>query len=77
MLASYLKGIGGVAPYLHKNVVFDQLEKIKILLQQNILTETQAYTKEKSEMLFTGLRALLKRVYTVEVVYEYENNLKI
>lgn len=32
MLSSYLKGIGYIAPYLHKKIVLEQLYKIKILL---------------------------------------------
>lgn len=32
MLSSYLKGIGSVAAYLHKKVIFDQLNKIKKVL---------------------------------------------
>ena len=61
MLSSYLKGLSGVSAYLHKQLVIDQVRRVKNLLEKNILTESQGYTKEKSEMLFSGLRALLKR----------------
>jgi hypothetical protein len=29
MLSSYLKGIGSVAAYLHKNIILSQIVKIK------------------------------------------------
>jgi hypothetical protein len=61
MLSSYVKGLSGISAYLHKQVVLEQVKRLKDLLQSNILTENQTYTKEKSEMLFSGLRALLKR----------------
>lgn len=35
------------------------------------------FTKEKSEMVFSGLRILQKRVYNNDFVYQYENRIKM
>lgn len=45
MLSSYVKGLSGISAYLHKQVVLEQVKRLKDLLQSNILTENQTYTK--------------------------------
>lgn len=35
------------------------------------------FTKEQSEMTFSGLKALQKRIYSFDYVTKYENSLKM
>lgn len=44
-LCSYVKAIGNVSQYLHKQVVTDLVEKMKVIVEQHIFANSDIVTK--------------------------------
>lgn len=45
-LCSYVKAIGNVAQYLHKQVIVGLVEKLKVIVEQHIFANSDIVTKE-------------------------------
>lgn len=64
-LSIYVKGISGVALCLHKSLIKEIVEKLKPIIERHIFCENEQFlkefTKERSEMLFSGFKVLQRR----------------
>ena len=80
-LCMYVKGISGIAQCLNKSLVRDLVNRLKPIIEQHIFNESEQFlkdfTKDRSEMLFSGFKVLQRRILTLEAVYEYENDKKM
>jgi hypothetical protein len=45
MVSVYLKGLSGVVGYLHRQVVLEQVFRLKKLIEKNIMGENIGYSK--------------------------------
>lgn len=66
---------------MNRELVKKLIDKIKVLFERylfgNVEKTTKTFTKEQSEMTFSGLKALQKRIYSNDFVSKYENTLKM
>lgn len=64
-LSIYVKGISGAAQLLHKVLVKEIVERLKPVIEKHIFNDSEQFlkefTKERSEMLFSGFKLLQRR----------------
>ena len=60
-----MKAISGSAQLLHKTLVKEVVERLKPVIEKHIFTDSEQFlkefTKERSEMLFSGFKLLQRR----------------
>lgn len=81
ILCYFIKGVSGVSPYLHRQLAKNLAERMKTVFDRylfdNIEKATKTMTKQRIEIIFSGLKALQKRVYSSQFVSKYENTIKM
>lgn len=77
----FAKGINGISVLLHRKFIHEIVPKLKKLVHKYIFDDPDKmeknFTKDKSEMIFSGLRALQKRICSNDIVYRFENQIKM
>lgn len=72
-MSIYVKGLSGVAQLLHKTLVKEVVERLKPIIERHIFTESEQFlkefTKERSEMLFSGFKLLQRRSKSLLIQY--------
>lgn len=73
----FSKGINGIASFLNRKFIQEIIERLRSLVYKYIFSDpekmTKQFTKEKSSMIFAGIRALQKRICSTDSVYKFEN----
>lgn len=64
-LCVYVKGISGIGQCLNKELVRELVEQLKPVIESHIFCENEQFlkefSKERSEMLFSGFKVLQRR----------------
>lgn len=64
-LCTYVKGISGIAQCMNKILVRELAVKLKPIIEKHIFDDNDQFlkdfTKERSEMLFSGFKTLQRR----------------